>query len=89
MNKYEKRNFNKARRLINWSFALILCPTISITFAAIAKSILNDIPEQDETDEERIARLFARGTTSIFLCCLSIGVSIALWSYVEYRINSQ
>lgn len=82
MNKYEKRNFNKARRLINWSFVLVLAPTISISFAAIAKSILNDIPEQEDNIEEKIARLFGRGTISIFLSCLFIGIQLVVWAYV-------
>ena len=82
MNRYEKRNFNKARRLINWSFVLMIVPAISITFAAIAKSILHDIPEQEsDDDEDRIARLSGRGAISIFLTCVFMTLMLVLYLY--------
>jgi hypothetical protein len=56
MNKYEKRNFYKAHRLISWSFVGIFYPVVGILLAAIGKSILKDIPDQDnEDDEHRIS----------------------------------
>lgn len=91
MNKYERHNFNKARKLINWSFIGILSPIVGILLAAIGKSVLKDIPEQDdESHEERIAKLLGRGSVAIFIYCLVFMANVAFGIFVLYNMyNNQ
>lgn len=87
MNKYEKLNYRKARKLINWSFIGILIPILGIPLAAIGKSILKDLPGQEsEIITDRIEQLNGRGSIGLFLSCLFLisGVALGVWS-VQYN----
>lgn len=67
MNKYERRNFSKARKIINWSFIGLLSPVLGIVMAAIGRSVINDLPKQDDATEKRIAKLTGKATLSVWV----------------------
>lgn len=82
MNKYEQRNLSKGRRIINWSFIGVLNPVLGIVMAAIGKSIVNDIPRQDDDSvENKIAKLTGKATVSLFLSIFLLVVYIGVGSW--------
>ncbi len=76
MNKFELRFFIKGKKLANWSYVGVVVPILGLAFGYIAKSILRDIPEQDERVEHRINELISRANAGIFWSYFMMVVSI-------------